>query len=287
MADKDDGFQFGPTFEVTEHIKSTFDERGYIVVRNVFGDDEISKLKEALEKDDGIKQHAYEIGDGGGGKVKLCIWSLPGQDITGMVARCDKIAGTMEKLFGAELYHYSCKLMMKEAKTGGQHTWHQDYGYWYKDGCLFSDMGTVFIAVDESNKTNGCLQVIPGSHKCGRIEHVIVGGQTGADTERVKQVQNKLGLEYVEMKPGDALFFHSNLLHKSNANSSETRRWAFLVAYNSVDNKPYNTTNPHFIYEPLKKVPNDAVLKCSVSDISGKDFWNPRNDKTIVYDDEL
>ena len=60
-------------------------------------------------------------------------------------------------------------------------------------------------------------QIIPGSHKCGRIDHKHVGAQTGADLERVEAILNFPGNElvYVELDPGDALFFHCNLLHKS------------------------------------------------------------------------
>ena len=48
---------------------------------------------------------------------------------------------------------------MKEALTGGSFVWHQDYGYWYQNGCLFPDMGTAFIAIDRCDEDNGCLQV--------------------------------------------------------------------------------------------------------------------------------
>ncbi len=58
----------------------------------------------------------------------MCLWNHPGQDLTGMVARCRKVAKTMEELLGGEVYHYHTKLMMKEAHTGGSFVWHQDYG---------------------------------------------------------------------------------------------------------------------------------------------------------------
>ena len=57
---------------------------------------------------------------------------------------------------------------------------------------------------------------------------------------------------YVEMEPGDALFFHSLLLHKSNQNSSPNRRWAFLCAYNKADNDPL-IKHHHPQYTPLRK----------------------------------
>ena len=70
----------------------------------------------------------WQLDDGAGKKSKLCLWNHPGNDITGMVGRSEKVVTTSEKLLGGEVYHYHTKLMMKEAFTGGQHVWHQDYG---------------------------------------------------------------------------------------------------------------------------------------------------------------
>ena len=39
--------------------------------------------------------------------------------------------------------------MMKEPRTGGSFVWHQDYGYWYQNGCLLPEMGTVWIPLDK------------------------------------------------------------------------------------------------------------------------------------------
>jgi len=64
------------------------------------------------------------------------------------------------------------------------------------------------IATTEANQENGCLQVMKGSHKMGRVNHAL------ACMEHV----------YVELEAGDALFFHSNLLHRSEANLSEKPR---------------------------------------------------------------
>ena len=101
------------------------------------------------------------------------------------VYRSQKVAGTMESLLGGhELYHYHSKLMLKDAKTGGAKIWHQDYGYWYNNGCLYPDMGSVFIPLDRCLKSNSCLQVLDGSHKMGRINHILEGEQAGAEGKR-------------------------------------------------------------------------------------------------------
>lgn len=262
-------------------MKEDFDEYGYIMVRNLLDNQELQKVKEVLEDNDEIRKHAFGVADGKGKESKLALWSHPGTDVTGMVARCEKIVNTCEKLLDGEVYHYHTKLMMKEPLTGGSHLWHQDYGYWYKNGCLYPDMMTVFIAIDRCNEENGCLQILRGSQKCGRIEHIMIGGQTGADIERVEHIKGVCKLESVEMEPGDALFFHSNLLHTSNANNSPYRRWAFLCAYNKKSNDPV-IKHHHPCYTPLEKVSNNAIRECTnVTDMSGKDFMDPTKDKTI------
>ena len=61
-------------------------------------------------------------------QVKMALWKHPGNDITGMIARAQKVAGTFEQLIGGEVYHYHSKVMMKAPRTRGAHVWHQDYG---------------------------------------------------------------------------------------------------------------------------------------------------------------
>lgn len=64
-----------------------------------------------------------------------------------------------------------------------------------------------------SIKKNGCLQVLKGSHRLGRINHIISGEQAGAEPDFLEAAKSRFPLEYVEMEPGDVLFFHCNLLH--------------------------------------------------------------------------
>ena len=63
---------------------------------------------------------------------------------------------------------------------------------------------------------------------------------------------------YVEMKPGDAVFFHCNLLHRSNQNRSPNSRWSLICCYNAARNNPYKESH-HPCYTPLQKVPDAAI----------------------------
>jgi ectoine hydroxylase len=148
---------------------------------------------------------------------------------------------------------------MKEPRVGGAWAWHQDYGYWYHNYCLFPKLVSVFIALDPATRANGCLQVLRGSHHLGRLDHARKEGeQAGADPERVAQAVERLELVYCEQSPGDAIFFHSNLLHRSDRNNSDAPRWSLICCYNARSNSPYKETR-HPAYTPIAKVEDDAI----------------------------
>jgi len=268
-------------FKVTDEMIQSYHDIGYFLVRGFFSEAELTKFKKAVENDN-FMSHGFGLSDGDGKESRLVMWKHPGNDVTGIFARSEKIAGTCEKVLGGEIYHYHTKLMTKAARTGGKHIWHQDYGYWYKNGCLWPDMMiSAFIPIDRCYKDNGCLQILTGSHKCGRIEHAIRAGQTGADLERVEEIRKVCPHAYVEMDAGDALFFHPNLLHTSADNVSDTKRWVFIPCYNRKDNNPlYPHHHPQ--YTPMEKVPDSAILACeNFDDLSGKEFNVPEEDKTV------
>ena len=180
-----------------------------------------------------------------------------------MFARCRRMVDACEQILDDEVYHYHSKMIMKDAKVGGAWTWHQDYGYWYQNGVLFPDLVSVFIAVDPCTKENGCLQVIRGSHRLGRIDHVLTGQQAGADTGRVEEVLKRLPLVHVEMNPGDALFFHPNLLHRSDRNTSDHPRWSMICCYNARHNDPFKEAH-HPRYTPLTKVDDRMIREVGI-----------------------
>ncbi|XP_053641650.2 L-proline trans-4-hydroxylase isoform X1 [Cherax quadricarinatus] len=270
------------TWSVTPAMKEAYDSNGYILVRNMLTKAEVEKVKRAVDDDQGIQARAYSRDDGKSRRSRVSLWNHPGDDITGRLARMQRVAGTMEQLMGGdEVYHYHSKLMMKDAHTGGRHVWHQDYGYWYNNGCLYPDMASVFIPVDDCTRENSCLQVLRGSHRLGRIDHSRIGEQLGADPERVEQAQKVLEHIYVEMKAGDILFFHCNLLHTSDQNSSDNRRWVFIVAFNKRSNNPYKQHH-HPQYTPMTKVADSALLQCDGSEpLGGKWFIKLQDDISI------
>lgn len=255
---------------LTDEMIAEYRKKGYVLARAFFDQEEIDLLGRAAREDRELDQRAYSKADGEGGKVRLSLWNHPGDSIYGMFARCESVVNSAEKILGGEVYHYHSKMIMKDPKVGGAWTWHQDYGYWYQNGVLFPMLCSVSIAVDAATRENGCLQVIEGSHELGRIDHVLTGEQAGANMERVNEVVKRLPLVFVEMEPGDALFFHCNLLHRSDQNRSEKPRWSMICCYNAARNNPYKESH-HPRYTPLHRVPDSAIKEAGLKRFADSD----------------
>jgi len=239
---------------------------GFVLARGFYTRPEIDVLDRSARADNELDKRSFGRADGEGGVVRLSLWNHPGDGVYGLFARCERIVRSCEKLLGGEVYHYHSKMILKDAKVGGAWAWHQDYGYWYQNGILQPLLTSVFIAVDPSTRGNGCLQVIRNSHHCGRINHVLTGEQAGADKEYVEELlkrPDQFPLVYVEMDPGDALFFHANVLHRSDQNTSDDPRWSMICCYNAARNDPFKDSH-HPRYTPLAVVPDSAILEVGV-----------------------
>ena len=233
---------------------------GYVLVRQVLDAEEADLLGRAAREDRELDRRSQGRADGEGGSVRMSLWNQPGNGIYGMVARSRRIVDSMEKILNGEVYHYHSKMILKDPEVGGAWTWHQDYGYWYQNGALFPLMSSVMIAVDPATRQNGCLQVLKGSHQMGRLDHELTGEQAGANMERAEEAQKVLDHVHVEMEPGDGLFFHCNLLHRSDRNASADPRWSLICCYNSKHNDPYREVpGRHPLYHPLERWPDEAV----------------------------
>ena len=251
------------TYRITDTQIQDFNRDGFLFVPNFFDAEEVDILLTTARNDGRTHKRAHGIEDASGRSSKLTFWNHPGNDVFGQVSRCRRIVDTAEALLGDEVYHYHSKLSFKEPRVGGAWEWHQDYGYWYDFGCLFPTMLSYMTALDPATRENGCLQVLKGSHKVGRIEHGVQGKQAVADMKRVEELSEVLDLVYCEMNPGDGLFFHSNTLHYSAPNESDAPRWALINCYNTRSNNPTNDLH-HPQYTPLQKVDDNAIKEYGV-----------------------
>jgi hypothetical protein len=253
-------------FQMTTDQVQSFNRDGYVMVRRLFDADETAGLLRHAKSDQQLAGEAYVRRDSQGGNTRLALRNDLQEDSPyAAVARSERIVDAMQALLGDEVYHYHHKMMLKEPLVGGAWEWHQDYGYWYNFGCLFPDMGSCLIAVDRATRENGCLQILPGSHQLGRIDHGKTGDQVGADPQRVEAAMERFPLVYCEMEPGDAIFFHANLLHRSDQNTSSYPRWSLICCYNTKHNDPIIRNGRHPNYSPLQVWDDATVRRALVS----------------------
>ena len=261
----------------------TYHKQGFLIVKNFCNTQETEKLYSTALNDRAMGENALDLNDQSGKKTRLSLWFTPGNDVFGYLTRSKKMVAAVQDLLGHEskVCHYHSKLMQKEPRVGGAWEWHQDYGYWYKNQFMFPDqLISVMIALSPANKANGCLQVIRGSHLMGRVNHGFSGEQVGADMEMVNNALKTMELLYTEMEPGDALFFHSNILHRSEANLSEHARWSIISCYSLQSNLAYNENSTSW-NTPIQIVPDEAILEWNADSFSGADFLKKENDPAL------
>lgn len=262
---------------------AAYHKDGYIILKNFCSKQEVDKMYTMALEDKAMANNALDLNDQAGKKTRLSLWFTPGNDVFGYLTRSEKMVDSVANLLDSEapVCHFHSKLMQKEPKVGGAWEWHQDYGYWYKNQFMFPDqLISVMVALTPATKENGCIQVIKGSHKLGRVNHGFAGEQVGADQTMVDNALKTMELVYVEIEPGDALFFHSNILHRSEANLSDSPRWSLISCYSSQSNLAYNETSSAW-NTPIEKVPNEALLHWETSSLSGADFLKKENDPAL------
>ena len=140
-----------------------------------------------------------------------------------------KLLDAAESLIGPDILCWSTSFFIKEANDPRYVSWHQDPTYWHLDN---DDLVSAWIALSPSTVENGCLRVLPGTHR-GRMAHFetddpknyLTRGQTLADAvDESKAVP-------VELQPGEAALFHALTVHGSPPNPSDQRRIGFAIRY--------------------------------------------------------
>ena len=128
-----------------------FNEKGFTYARGLFAPDEVKLLTDAMEQDPAVRASILDRRDGEGRSTRIALWNRAGDSVYGLAARCRRMVDTSAALLGGPVYHYQSKLTAKEPEVGGAWEWHQDYGYWYYNGCLRPDLLSVMIALDKTD----------------------------------------------------------------------------------------------------------------------------------------
>src|SRR5512143_1035396 len=98
---------------ISEPQVAAYQRDGFVIIRQMFDQEEIDLLRRAAKADRELDQRSYGKADGEGGTVRLSLWNHPGDGIYGMYARCESVVNSAEKLLEGEVYHYHSKMIMK------------------------------------------------------------------------------------------------------------------------------------------------------------------------------
>jgi phytanoyl-CoA hydroxylase len=131
------------------------------------------------------------------------------------------------RVYGADtsIRCYRAMFMNKPANKGSLLPWHQDrWTHLDRDPLI-----TIWTALDPATKANGCLQVVPGSHRLGLINPEDPSGFLTAE-QAARHCLPDANV-YLEMEPGEVMLLHNCLLHSSDKNHSDVSRRAFSVCY--------------------------------------------------------
>jgi ectoine hydroxylase-related dioxygenase (phytanoyl-CoA dioxygenase family) len=156
------------------------------------------------------------------------------------LCRHPRVLDAVEAVLGPDLILIMSHLIVKPPGDGLPVAWHQDNTYWHS--VQGTEVGTVWLAIDDADLENGCMQVIPCTHD-GYPE--MEKFSTGADdllglTVEVTEKMAKVAVS-LEMKAGSLSLHDSYVLHGSEPNTSDRRRAAYTMRYANAKTVSVNT----------------------------------------------
>ena len=137
------------------------------------------------------------------------------------------------QLIGPSIRFHHCKLNVKLPGMETVVYYHQDHSY---DPHTNDDMLAILLMLDDATEKNGCLRVVPGSHK-NRYSHFQKGEYVGAIDSSFNEEFNRLSVPIVASR-GDVCFMHTWTVHGSRTNLSNNTRRLLICDYTSADAFP-------------------------------------------------
>ena len=222
-----------------------WNEKGYLVRLNVFSVEENDRLRQVAEDIvdrkrpfpiTNIDQNAL-VRDG---KVeeqgihamhKIHHPSCYAPEFLARV-RDPRLTDPLVDLLGPDILGINNLFIWKAPKIGLGFPWHQDKFYFRNRFKTETTVGT-WTAIDPADRENGCLYVIPGSHKRDIFQHDDLEGSQQREFKLARGARDEEGVA-VEVPPGAVIWFHSHLLHKSMDNHSLRFRRSYVVHYLSA-----------------------------------------------------
>lgn len=221
-----------------EEIKARFDLDGFVNFGRILNDDELGQLSRYIDDicDGTVKipeeciKRMSDVQSGAGTAERDTVWQVLNADRFDDFVRaiCEKevISNAIELFLEGPATLWSSQFIMKPANHGKLVPWHQDSSYWGEEKRM-----TCWLAIDDATPFNGCMRMIPGSHRHGQLEFQAKNISGVAATLRETSGVNADTQVYVPVPGGCASFHHPLTLHASDANTTPHRRRALAITY--------------------------------------------------------
>ena len=202
-----------------EHL--VYGENGYVVVPDVFPVETLEAMDREIDR---IGQEQEDLGRNAGWVMQLGLRS----EMTRQFAQDERVLSLIEDIVKPGIAIYSGKLTAKMPCSDDICHWHQDDAYYNAHATSRTRMST-WIPLQDVDEENGCLWVVPGSHRHGVQEH----GQFGGQCPKSMGPETLMFDDAVAcpVRAGSVLLFSARLWHHSRGNRTDRVRRAFIVSY--------------------------------------------------------
>lgn len=224
------------------NYKQDYERDGFVIVRNALSEEDILLLRaesdSLIERVKAAKEGASFLWGGEWlseeDRGKLDINGVHDAQFhssifSKVLVGCDKVLDVVEELIGPNVQLHHTKLIVKPPETGAPFPMHQDYPYFPHE------MDTMLAAMfhfDDATIENGCLRVVPGSHKLGRLPVQPDGLYLDTAEYPIESATP------CEVGAGDVVIFSYLTIHGSGVNASGRPRRNWLVQMRAADDKP-------------------------------------------------
>lgn len=235
-------------FRLTPEEHLSWKENGYFIRLNVFTEDENDLLRQVADDiavgkrpfpAKNINQNALvrdRKAKASGVNAMHCIHHINKYSPEFLARTRDpRLTDPVVDLIGPNILGLNNLYIWKPPEIGLGFPWHQDRWYFNRNYKTEKTVGT-WTAFDAADIDNGCLYVIPGSHKNEVHEHVALEGSQQNEFKQALGARDEDGVA-VEVQPGSVIFFNNKLLHKSTDNHSGRFRRCNVAHYISADSE--------------------------------------------------
>ena len=212
-----------------------YNQEGYCIFTDVLNEDEITAARTELDRllcDLPQKQLVYKDGENKEVDARPEYLTEPHPKYPFWLELCrhPRILDAVESVLGSDLVLIMSHLIVKRAADGLSVAWHQDNTYWHS--VKGTDVTTVWLAIDDTDRANGCMQVIPCTHEgYPELDKVSTGEEDllGLTVQVTPEMES--AAVCLEMPAGSVSLHDSFVLHGSDANTSDRRRAAYTMRY--------------------------------------------------------